>query len=68
MRDVFDDDDLVATPTLTAAQVEGWDSLTHVRLMLAVQRAFKVKFAAAELSSFKNVGDLARLIALKAAV
>lgn len=65
MRDIFDNDDLVAEPTLSADMVEGWDSLAHVRLMLEVQRAFKVKFAAAELTSFKNVGDLAKLIAAK---
>jgi len=65
MIDVFDDDDIVATEGLTAAQVNGWDSLAHVRLMIQVERAFKVKFTASEINSFKTVGDLARSIAAK---
>jgi len=65
MIDVFDDDDIVATEGLTAAQVNGWDSLAHVRLMIQVERAFKVKFTASEINSFKTVGDLARSIAVK---
>lgn len=60
--DVFDDDDLVATPGLSASDVDGWDSLAHVRFMLAVEKAFDVRFSASEISSFKTVGDLARAI------
>ena len=65
MVDVFDDDDIVARPDLTAKDVSGWDSLAHVRLILQVERAFAVKFTATEISSFKTVGDLARSIAAK---
>jgi acyl carrier protein len=67
MHDVFDDDAIVLTPDLTAAQVDGWDSLTHIRLMIAIERAFSVKFAAAEVGKLKNVGELVSLIAAKAA-
>jgi acyl carrier protein len=63
--DNFDDDEIVATPELTAADVSGWDSLAHVRLMLQVEREFGIKFTATEISSFKSVGDLARAIAAK---
>jgi acyl carrier protein len=66
MQDCFDDDDLVATPAMTAADVPGWDSLANVRLMLMVERAFKVRFAAAEIAGFRNVGDLAASIIAKA--
>ena len=65
LRDAFDDDDLVATPALTANDVDGWDSLAHVRLMLAVEQAFGVRFKAAEVNGFKSVGDLADTIAAK---
>ncbi len=65
LQEVFDDDTLVATPELTAADVEEWDSLNHVRLMLTIERAFKVKFAAAEITGLENVGDLIRLIESK---
>ena len=62
LRDVFDDDSLVARPDLTADQVAGWDSFAHLRLIFAVEKAFGVKFAASQISSLKNVGELAALI------
>jgi acyl carrier protein len=65
MRDLFDDDTLVATPELTAASVAGWDSFAHLRLMLTVERTFGVDFAASEITSLKNVGELAALIQSK---
>ena len=65
LRDVFDEDDLVAAPGLSASDVDGWDSLTHVRLILTVERAFGVKFSAAESTGMKNVGELVALISSK---
>ncbi len=64
-EDVFDDDSIRVTPTLSAEDVAGWDSLTHIRLMLTVERAFKVKFLTSEIASLKNVGDLVALIQTK---
>ncbi len=64
-HDVFDDDTLVITPELSAADVPDWDSLAHIRLMLAVERAFKFKLRASETASLKNVGQLADLIRSK---
>jgi len=60
-REVFDDDELVLRPELTANDVDGWDSLAHIRLILTVQKAFGVKFSAVEMSRLKNVGDLIAL-------
>lgn len=60
-REVFDDDDLVLNPELTANDVDGWDSLAHIRLIVSVQKAFGVKFSAVEMSRLKNVGDLIAL-------
>ena len=65
-HDVFDDDSIVVTPELTASDVPEWDSLSHIRLVLAVQRAFQVKFSAAQIAELKNVGELASLINAKA--
>ena len=65
LRDVFDNDDLVATPELTAQDVNGWDSLNNVRLFVQVESAFSVRFSAIEISSLKNVGQLAELIEKK---
>lgn len=61
-QNVFDDDSLELTPQLTAKDVDGWDSLTHIRLMLSIERALKVKFSTSEISKLENVGDLVSLI------
>jgi acyl carrier protein len=65
LRDVFDNDDLVATPALTAKQVDGWDSLGNVRLFLELEKVFGMRFSATEISSLKNVGELMTLIETK---
>ena len=64
-QDVFDDDSLVATPELTAKDVDGWDSLTHIRLMITVEKAFKIKFSTSEIGKLENVGDLVSLIKVR---
>jgi acyl carrier protein len=62
IRDFFDDDSITATPTLSAKEVDGWDSLTHIRLMLTVEKAFKVKFSTSEIGRMETVGDLVTII------
>ena len=64
-RDVFEDETLVAKPSLTADDIAGWDSLTNLRLVLTVQKAFGVKFTAHEITSLNNVGELATLVQAK---
>jgi acyl carrier protein len=64
-QDLFDDPELVLSPTLTASDVDGWDSLNHVRLVLAVQKAFGVKFSALEIGELMNVGEFVDLIQAK---
>ena len=61
-HDVFEDESIVLTPELTAAEVPEWDSLSHIRLVLAVQTAFQTSFSAAQIASLRNVGDLAELV------
>ena len=56
--DNLDVDDLSLNETTTADDVEGWDSLTHVQLVVAVEKAFKIRFNAKEIQSWKNVGEL----------
>jgi acyl carrier protein len=65
MRDVFDDDDLEISLDTTAEDVEDWDSLSHIRLIVAVERKFNFKFKNSEIESLKNVGELVNLIATK---
>jgi acyl carrier protein len=66
-RTVFDNDELAIRPEMTANDVDGWDSLSHVNLILAVEKGFGIRFNQKELLTFKNVGDLVRSIESKAA-
>jgi acyl carrier protein len=61
-EDVFDEDNIEITPELSAKDVDGWDSLTHIRLILTIEKAFKIKFSTSEIGRLENVGDLVRLI------
>lgn len=61
-EDVFDEDLIEVTPELSAKDVDGWDSLTHIRLILTVEKAFKIKFSTSEIGKLENVGDLVTLI------
>lgn len=64
-HDVFDEDSLQITPQLSAKDVDGWDSLTHIRLLLTIEKEFKIKFTTSEIGRLENVGDLASLIQVK---
>lgn len=64
-RNVFGDSDLVISDSMTAEDVEQWDSLTHINLIVALEREFRVKFTTGEVSKLKNVGDLISLIQRK---
>jgi acyl carrier protein len=68
-RQVFDDPTIVLKDEMTAADVEGWDSVTHIDLLIAVEKALGVKFATAEMSRLKepdqNIGSFIRLIESK---
>jgi acyl carrier protein len=64
-RQVFDDNSLTVTRSTTANDIDEWDSLTHMNLVVAVELKFGVKFALGELQSLKNVGDLADAVTRK---
>ncbi|MBR5406925.1 MAG: acyl carrier protein [Lachnospiraceae bacterium] len=61
-RDVFDDEEIIIGNETTADDIEGWDSLSHVALIVAVQDEFDIKFSIVETSALKNVGDFIKLI------
>jgi len=63
---VFDDETIEVTPQLTAKDVDGWDSLTHIRLIISVEKAFKIRFNTSEIGNLENVGDLVALIRARA--
>ncbi len=64
-RKVFDDPNITLAPETTANDVEGWDSLSHVNLIMAVENRFNIRFNHKEVVGFKNVGDLARCVESK---
>ncbi len=64
-RQVFDDSSLNISRSTTANDIDEWDSLTHMNLIVAVELKFGIKFALGELQSLKNVGDLTDSIARK---
>ena len=64
---VFDDDSIRISPEMTANNIDGWDSLSHVNLITAVEMKFGIRFTQKELLTLRNVGDLARSIEKKLA-
>lgn len=65
LRDVLDIDDLVVSRQTSAPEVDGWDSLAHINIIVAMEKDFGVRFALGELEELKNVGDMVDLLAQK---
>lgn len=66
-RDVFDDDTLVITDSTNAEDIEDWDSLEHINLIMAMEKDFGLKFNLQEVGELANVGEMADLIERKLA-
>ena len=64
-RDIFDNDDLVISTFTSTQDIEGWDSLGHIRLVVAVEKFFGISFSADEISDAVNVGAMVDLIIIK---
>lgn len=61
-QDVFDDDTITVQDDTTAADIEDWDSLEHINLVVAVESAFQIKFNMGEVNAMKNVGGMMDII------
>jgi acyl carrier protein len=66
-QDIFDDPNLQITESMTAADVDAWDSLTHIDLIVQVEKEFKIKLSTAAVRELKNVGDFIALVSAKTA-
>ena len=64
-KDVLDNDDITLTDATTAADVEDWDSLNHIQLVVGIEKHFKIRFTAKEIHSWQNVGELVDSLAAK---
>jgi acyl carrier protein len=65
-RNVLEDDTIVLKPDTTADNVEGWDSMNHIFLLVEIETRFGIKFQAAEMEELKNVGELVALVQKRA--
>lgn len=65
-REVFDDENISVNDTTTADDIEDWDSLEHINLIVAVEKKFHIKFNMGEVNKFKNVGEMVDTIIRKA--
>jgi len=57
-KDTLDNDDVVIEEKTTAEDVEEWDSLTHIQLVVAIEKHFKIRFTSREIQSWANVGEM----------
>jgi acyl carrier protein len=63
--DIFNDDKIVVTEATHAEDIEDWDSLTNIQLVVAIEKRLKIKFKAGEIREWQNVGDLCNSILSK---
>jgi len=66
-REVFDDDSITPHPSMTAAEVPAWDSLSNIRLVVAVEEAFNIQFTTGEVAGLKDVAEFVSVIQQRAA-
>lgn len=57
-RDVLDNETIVLSDTTTSADIDEWDSLAHIQLIVAIEKQFKIKFTSKEMLAWKNVGEM----------
>ena len=61
-KEELDNEEIELTMESTAKEVEDWDSLSHIHLMVAIEKHFKIRFTSTEISNFKNVGEMVETV------
>lgn len=64
-RDVLDNENIVLTDETTADDIEEWDSLSHIQLIVSIEKIFRIKFTSKEILSWNNIGEMIACIASK---
>ena len=57
-KDVLDNEEIIVTANTTADDIDEWDSLSHIQLVVAIEKHFKIRFTSSEINNFKNVGEM----------
>lgn len=60
--EILDNEEIILYDTTTADDIAGWDSLTHIQLIVAIEKHFKIRFTSTEFKSWKNVGEMLNCI------
>jgi len=64
-RDIFDEDELIISDTTSSDEIEDWDSLSHINLVIVIEKEFKIKFTLQEFMILKDIGSMVNLIVEK---
>ncbi len=65
MRNILDEEGIILTETTTAGDLEGWDSLTHIQLVLAIEKHFNIRFDTKEILLWKDIGEMLNAVSSK---
>jgi len=64
-REIFDDENIIVSDITAASDIDGWDSLAHLNLIIAIETAFRIKFSVSDVMSMHHVGDIVTLLQAK---